>query len=185
MKLQPALDVSLEGKAVKFLKYVDFQDDGSADAFLGSFASSPDDSMTDFVQSFIVLLSSRSQAIATAAMKMLESLIWRCSTAVHYTLVKTDLIPQLINTLHPLSLSFDEAVDIHVPLMSNIRQSVWLATPNGLTQLGIEDENEQQAAYETVLKQVVVPLEKYVHIINQQWISFFTCPSFSRFQVIS
>ncbi|KAK2945541.1 hypothetical protein BLNAU_19539 [Blattamonas nauphoetae] len=162
MKLNSTLDVSLETKAVEFLESVNPDDDESADAFLSSFASFCDDSETDFVQCISVLISSASQVITTAAMKMLDSLIDWCSDKVHLPLVKADLIPQLILLLNPLSLSFAEAVDIHACLISIISDSIWLSTPHGLTQLGIEDYDEQQAVHETVLQQVLVPSEKYI-----------------------
>ncbi|KAK2955939.1 hypothetical protein BLNAU_9099 [Blattamonas nauphoetae] len=95
-------------------------------------------------------------------MEMLVFLIHFSSALVRLALVKAGLIPQLMTTLNPLSLSFDEAVDIHTDLMSNIIGTVWLATPDGLTRLEIEDRNEQQAIHETVLKQIVVPSEKYI-----------------------
>ncbi|KAK2954265.1 hypothetical protein BLNAU_10764 [Blattamonas nauphoetae] len=160
--LQPALDASLEGKAVRFLESVGSHTRTSADAFLGSFGQTTNLSSTNFMQSIVVLVSATSQTIITAAMNILVTLIEWCSVKVRLALVKADLIPQLVSSLNPQSLSFAEAVDIHVPLMSNIRQSVWLATPDGLTQLGIEDGDEQQAVHETVLKQVMVPSEKYL-----------------------
>ncbi|KAK2946902.1 hypothetical protein BLNAU_18201 [Blattamonas nauphoetae] len=83
MKLNSTLDVSLETKAVEFLESVNPDDDESADAFLSSFASFCDDSETDFVQCISVLISSASQVITTAAMKMLDSLIDWCSDKVH------------------------------------------------------------------------------------------------------
>ncbi|KAK2952944.1 hypothetical protein BLNAU_12120 [Blattamonas nauphoetae] len=110
----------------------------------------------------MILLSTPSQVVTAAAMKRLDSLIFKISAEVLLALVKADLIPQLINTLNPQSLSFDEAVDIHTDLMSSTMSSLWLATPDGLTELGIEDGNEQQAVRETVLKQVIVPSEKYI-----------------------
>ncbi|KAK2954518.1 hypothetical protein BLNAU_10538 [Blattamonas nauphoetae] len=51
----------------------------SADAFLGEFASNSDESSTNFVQFIVVLVSSASQIISTATMKMLENLISWCS----------------------------------------------------------------------------------------------------------
>ncbi|KAK2942016.1 hypothetical protein BLNAU_23055 [Blattamonas nauphoetae] len=95
-------------------------------------------------------------------MKILEHLFVWCSPHVRITLVKTDLIPQIIVTLNPLSLSFSEALDIHTNLMSIITKSVWLATPFGLRDLGITDRNEQQSVHETVLTQVLVPSEQYI-----------------------
>ncbi|KAK2942011.1 hypothetical protein BLNAU_23076 [Blattamonas nauphoetae] len=90
-----------------------------------------------------------SLVITAATMKMLYSLIASCSAKVHLTLVKADLIAQLINTLNLLSLSFSEAVDIHINIMKSIPRSLLLATPSGLENLEITDHDEQQAVYET------------------------------------
>ncbi|KAK2954271.1 hypothetical protein BLNAU_10770 [Blattamonas nauphoetae] len=162
MKLQPALDEALEAKAVKFLKYVKPKNQESADAFLVSLEQTIDKSSTDLIQSMVVVLSSASQNITTAAMKMIRNLINLCSPAVRLALVKAALIPQVINTLNSLSLSFAEAVDIHIRLMIIINQSLWLATPDGLSKLEIEDDIEQQVIHETVLKQVIAPSEQYI-----------------------
>ncbi|KAK2950721.1 hypothetical protein BLNAU_14392 [Blattamonas nauphoetae] len=147
VKLQSTLDDTLEGKAVNFLQRMDLDERELADAFLVSLGQTINES---------------SRAITTATMKMLQSLIANCSRKVRLALVKADLIPQLITTLNPQSLSFTEALDIHTYLMINITNSLGLATPNGLGQLGIEDDNEQEAVHETVLQQVVTPSEKYI-----------------------
>ncbi|KAK2955268.1 hypothetical protein BLNAU_9820 [Blattamonas nauphoetae] len=139
VKLQPSFDVSLEAKAVKFLESVDLDDEESADAFLGT-----------------------SQVITTATMKILARLILRCSLQTQLSLLKADLIPQLIETLNPHSLSPVKAVDIHSCLLSSISNSLWLATPYSLRLLRIEDHDEQQDVYETIFKQVLAPLDKYI-----------------------
>ncbi|KAK2950142.1 hypothetical protein BLNAU_14944 [Blattamonas nauphoetae] len=95
-------------------------------------------------------------------MEMVDSLITNYSLRVRLALVKADLIPQIISTLNPQSLSFAEAVDIHKYLMKSMRNFVWLATRIGLSQLKIEDGNEQQAVRETVFQQVLFPSEKYL-----------------------
>ncbi|KAK2947370.1 hypothetical protein BLNAU_17690 [Blattamonas nauphoetae] len=61
------------------------------------------------LDSVMILVSSASQDIIAAAMKMLSGLILWCSTKMKHTLLKADLIPQLINTLNPLSLSLSES----------------------------------------------------------------------------
>ncbi|KAK2960168.1 hypothetical protein BLNAU_4721 [Blattamonas nauphoetae] len=162
MKFKPDLDDSLEGKAVQFLETVDPEDEKSAAAFLSNFASPSDDSTTNFIQSIVVLISATSQVITTATMKMLKCLFFWSSAEVQLALVKANLIPQIINNLSPQSLSFAETVDIHINLMEIIQITLWLATPFGLTQLGFEDGDEQQAVHETVLTQVVAPSEKYI-----------------------
>ncbi|KAK2948699.1 hypothetical protein BLNAU_16337 [Blattamonas nauphoetae] len=162
LKFQPALDASLEAKAVKLLESVDPDRRKSANEFLRSFGPTADDSLTEFVQSIVVLISSAAQVITTATMKMLHSLMEWISTSVQFTLVQAGLVPQLINTLNPQSLSFSEAVDIHACLMTSILRSLWLATPESLEQLGIEDEDEQQIVHETFLKQIVAASEPYV-----------------------
>ncbi|KAK2954000.1 hypothetical protein BLNAU_11102 [Blattamonas nauphoetae] len=125
LRLQPALDDTLEVKAVILLEYVDPRTQTSTDAFVRSLASSSDDS---------------------------------------------DLIPHLIKSLNPQSLSFVDAVDIHTNLMNVVRFSLWLAAPSGLEDLEIEDANEQQADHETILKQVLVPSENYIwHLCNNRF----------------
>ncbi|KAK2953282.1 hypothetical protein BLNAU_11745 [Blattamonas nauphoetae] len=63
------------------------------------------------------------------------------------------------------SLSFAEAVDIHVSLLQIIIYPLLLATPDGLKNLRNEDNYEQQAVHETVLQQVLVPSEN----TQQEW----------------
>ncbi|KAK2942370.1 hypothetical protein BLNAU_22713 [Blattamonas nauphoetae] len=162
MKLQPALDDSLKRKAVEILVCIDHQSLFSADIFLTNFGHITDESLTKFVQSMVVLISSPNQSIITAAMKMLNSLMVNCLERIRLALVKADIIPQLINTLNPLTLSFAEGVDIHINLIKSITNALWLATPDGLASLEIEDHDGQQAVHETVLKQVLSPLEKYI-----------------------
>ncbi|KAK2943374.1 hypothetical protein BLNAU_21684 [Blattamonas nauphoetae] len=159
---QSALDVSLEAKAVEFLQSVNPQIQKTADAFLSSLASLSRDSSTNFIQCIVVLISSDSQSITTAAMEMLESLIEKCSSKGRLALVKAGLIPQLVKTLNPMSLSFDKAVDTHIYLLEIIAYSLSLATPDGLTYLGIEAHKEQQAVHETVLTQILAPSERYI-----------------------
>ncbi|KAK2948588.1 hypothetical protein BLNAU_16487 [Blattamonas nauphoetae] len=95
-------------------------------------------------------------------MEILISLYGWCSPKVRLTLVHADLVPQLIMTLNPLSLSFTEAADIHEYLMNSIVLSFKQITPYGLAKLGIKDRNEQQAVHKTVFTQVLVPSEKYI-----------------------
>ncbi|KAK2961558.1 hypothetical protein BLNAU_3356 [Blattamonas nauphoetae] len=162
LKPQPALDASLETKAVTLLKYVEPIYPEAADAFLGHFASSTDESLTNFIQSIVVLLSSASQAITTAAIEMVVCFVSNCPAQIRIPLVKADLIPQLIITLNPQSLSFTEAVDIHSSLMNIIHNSVWLATPNFFRYLKVKDHDEQQAVHKMVLQQVLAPSEQYI-----------------------
>ncbi|KAK2948866.1 hypothetical protein BLNAU_16209 [Blattamonas nauphoetae] len=162
VKVYPALNDSLEAKAVEFLESVVPDDEEPMDSFLRSLGSNADESVTCFVQSIVVLLSSPSQIITAATIKMLDFLIYQCSAGVRYPLVQADLIPLLINILNPQSLSFVETKQIHINLMKTIRWFVWLSTPSSLKQLGVQDINEQQAVRETILQQVLIPSEKYI-----------------------
>ncbi|KAK2948891.1 hypothetical protein BLNAU_16234 [Blattamonas nauphoetae] len=162
LKLKAVLDDYLEENTVEFLQSVNPRSQKSAHTFLNNFARTDDDSLADFVQSIVVLISSTSQTITTAAMKMLCNLIWKCSTNYRLKFVKADLIPQLINILDPQSLSFAEAEDIHIYLISTITCCIRLTTSDGLAEIGINGFHEQQAVHETVFTQVVVPSEKYI-----------------------
>ncbi|KAK2946546.1 hypothetical protein BLNAU_18522 [Blattamonas nauphoetae] len=55
-----------------------------------------------------------------------------------------------------------EKANIHICLTRIIIDSFWLATPNCLQQLEIEDPPDQQAVHETVLTQVIIPSEQYI-----------------------
>ncbi|KAK2957504.1 hypothetical protein BLNAU_7403 [Blattamonas nauphoetae] len=162
LKLQPSLDDYLVARAMKLLDYVVPSDRQSADTFIGAFGPITDDSSPDFVHSIGMFFSSTNQVITATAMKMLHRLILYWSSKVHYTLVKVGLITQIINTLKQLSLSFTEAEDFHSNLIYTIYRSLRFTTPFFLRQLKIKDRNGQQAVYETILKQVLIPSERYI-----------------------
>ncbi|KAK2948727.1 hypothetical protein BLNAU_16365 [Blattamonas nauphoetae] len=163
VKLQPALDDPLEAKAVKFLETVVPNDQSLAEAFLNNPASSSDESLTEFIQSVLVLVSSPYQSIINAAVVIFTSQNRFCFPPDRLALIKADLIPQLLIILDPQSVSYAGMLDIHTCLILNISESVWLATPSGLKHLGIEDHDEQQPIHETVLKQVLIPSEQYIY----------------------
>ncbi|KAK2944933.1 hypothetical protein BLNAU_20109 [Blattamonas nauphoetae] len=162
LRLQPAFDDTLEAKAVKLLESVSPRTRSSADDFLDNIASLCDDSSADFVESIVVLISSTSQIITTAALKMLDNLIQCCSAKSFLALVNADLIAQLITALNPLSLSFAEAFNIHTCLIVIISRTVLLTTLYGLYQLKHKDRNKDKAVHETVLTQVLSPSERYI-----------------------
>ncbi|KAK2956333.1 hypothetical protein BLNAU_8700 [Blattamonas nauphoetae] len=155
---------------VKFLRSLEVLDEELADAFLNNFASISDEPLADYVQCVGVLIASPNRAITTAALKMLRNQMAMCSTTVLLMLVTADLLPQLMNTLNPQSLSFAEAVDIHSDLLIIIPYSYWLSSPRGLASLEIEDHTDQQAVHETVLQQVLAPSEQYIrHLCTNRY----------------
>ncbi|KAK2953257.1 hypothetical protein BLNAU_11720 [Blattamonas nauphoetae] len=162
LKLQPALDDSLEAKAVQFFQSMYPLNEDCGDIVLRTLASFADESLRDFVQSIVVIVSSANHVVTRTAMKLLRDLILNSSAQVNLTLIKADLIPQLIVTLNPQSLSLAEAEDIHTGVISSISSSFWIATPYGLADLTFEGDDEQQAVFKTVLTQVVAPSEKYI-----------------------
>ncbi|KAK2957541.1 hypothetical protein BLNAU_7440 [Blattamonas nauphoetae] len=162
VKLQSVLDDSLEAKALKILEYVSQLNYSSAEAFLGAFGPTTDESLRSFTQCIGVFISSASHFITTATMEMIKTLIDWCSPKVQLSLVKADLITRLINALNPLSLSFAETEDIHVNLMKITIRSLWLATPYGLYRLKVQNQNEPQAVHESVFQQVVAPSGQYI-----------------------
>ncbi|KAK2959934.1 hypothetical protein BLNAU_5131 [Blattamonas nauphoetae] len=173
LKLQPALDVSLETKAVTFLESMSLSDEESAVDLLSAHVSHSDGSLTDFVQSIVTLISSPNRGITKPTLGMLNVLICKCSAESLLALVKADLIGQIIAPLNPLSLSLTDAVDIHTILSFCITNSVSLATQTVLSQLKVSDENEQQAAHETVRHQVLTPLKQYLFLLCMNHFSIF------------
>ncbi|KAK2959936.1 hypothetical protein BLNAU_5133 [Blattamonas nauphoetae] len=162
LKLQPELDVSLEKKAAKFLESLTNKSRWFPDDLLIPYVSHSDGSLTDFVPSILVLLSSPNQVIKTASMKMLQTVVANCSAPLKLLLVKADVFDQLIVSLNPLLASSPDSKHIHSKLLSIIANSVWLITPISLSELEIKDPDEQQALRETVLKQVFIPSKQYI-----------------------
>ncbi|KAK2943320.1 hypothetical protein BLNAU_21745 [Blattamonas nauphoetae] len=162
LKSQDALDDSLEEKAVEFLESVTPDDEEFADLYVDGFASNSDKSLTIFLLSIMFLISSGSQVIKTATMKMLRYLPCNCTPEVRFPLVQADLIPQLINTLNPQDHSFEEAEDLHICLLSIMNATFGLTTPLGLDDLSVVDDIETEDVHEAVLKQALVPSEKYL-----------------------
>ncbi|KAK2955475.1 hypothetical protein BLNAU_9522 [Blattamonas nauphoetae] len=163
VKVQPAPDDSLKTKVVNFLESVDTDDEEAADTFLSRIASFSDQSMSDFVQSIVTLLSTSSEAIAAATMAMLHRLLQNCSDEILFALVKADLISQLIVTLDPQSVSLSDCEDMHTCLIDIITKSFRLAAPHSLATLRIEDGYERPFVYETIFQKVLSPSEKYVY----------------------
>ncbi|KAK2963541.1 putative superoxide dismutase, Fe-Mn family [Blattamonas nauphoetae] len=71
------------------------------------------------------------QDITTAAMEILDSLIFYCSTKIGLALVQA------------------ETEDNHVPFLNILRNSLRLATSNGPNQLALQDRDGQQFVHET------------------------------------
>ncbi|KAK2960959.1 hypothetical protein BLNAU_4046 [Blattamonas nauphoetae] len=67
-----------------------------------------------------------------------------------FSLIKAILMPQLILTLNPQSLSFDKAVDTHTGLVQIITDCFWHSTPSGLALHGIEGRDDQRTVREPI-----------------------------------
>ncbi|KAK2959589.1 hypothetical protein BLNAU_5367 [Blattamonas nauphoetae] len=184
VKSQPALDASLEAKAVEFLDSVCPWSTGSADALFNSIASLSDHNFTDIIQSFVVLISYPKQYIVSMSITLLDCLVSSCSAIHVLDLVEADLIPQLINTLNPLSLSLTEADNIHTGLHSILSFCMVLATKEGLFHLEIEDRDEQEAVSETVFKQVLAPSEHYIRHLCVNRISITSYVQWTEFMIL-
>ncbi|KAK2953983.1 hypothetical protein BLNAU_11085 [Blattamonas nauphoetae] len=97
LKFKPALDDSLEAKVVKLLKSAIPKSRASADDFLSRLGLATDESLTDIVQSIVVLISLPSQAIIKAAMELLScqspSMVATLSNSFAATLARLPLLP--------------------------------------------------------------------------------------------
>ncbi|KAK2952721.1 hypothetical protein BLNAU_12370 [Blattamonas nauphoetae] len=104
-------------------------------------------------------------SLEAKAVKFLESAVGMEAASTEakdcLDLVKSDVIPQLINTLNALSLSLTEAVDLHSGLIFTIFNALRLLTPDALENA---HDDELQAVLETVLQHVVAPSEKILQI---------------------
>ncbi|KAK2942903.1 hypothetical protein BLNAU_22162 [Blattamonas nauphoetae] len=113
VKLNPALDDTLEAKAVKFLESVKLYSQDS---------------------SMMVLLSSARQGIIAAAMTILETVMFWISPQVQLTLIKADLIPHLINTINPPPVCLARSSQVLAPS----EQYIWHLCVNRYSIVGGE-----------------------------------------------
>ncbi|KAK2957533.1 hypothetical protein BLNAU_7432 [Blattamonas nauphoetae] len=165
LKIQPALDVSLEAKAEKFLESLWSMDEEQVDTLLSCLGVSKYGSGFDLAKSIVVLLSSASKKITDWTVRIIKYLVNKSYLEKRYMLVTADLIPKLINTLNPRSCIFAEAVGIHSCLMHLITSSLHLTTPGGVLYLESEAGAEKQTIQREVLWQVVKPSEQYIRYL--------------------
>ncbi|KAK2959479.1 hypothetical protein BLNAU_5528 [Blattamonas nauphoetae] len=150
-------------KAVTLLERIQYSNPLEADQFiLGLVPSSPDESVKEFVKSIIALISVHRQGLIITTLKLLTCFIGNCPITIRLMLIEADLIPHLLTSLTPLSLSIADHIDVHTNLLTILNYSIWLSTVDGLDSLKIRNSHEQQTLHETVLKQVIVPSEGYI-----------------------
>ncbi|KAK2960848.1 hypothetical protein BLNAU_4245 [Blattamonas nauphoetae] len=127
--------------------------------------SSPDEALTEFIASIAVLLSFSNQGIITATISMLTGCTDSCSQSFVLKLIRAGLIPHIVASLNPQSLSFADSKFIHMNLILTINCSVRQSILSITNSLGIEDPIEAQAVHDTILQQVLVPSEDYIRHI--------------------
>ncbi|KAK2957621.1 hypothetical protein BLNAU_7520 [Blattamonas nauphoetae] len=162
LKIQPVLDDSLEAKAVDILKFVSPETEEEAEEYLDGLGETSEEYSTNFVQCIVVLVSSPSQIITEASMRMIDNLIEFCSAEVRLALVQAELLPQLITTLNPQSHPLQKPLISSLIFLSCVAASLRLSSPDCLEELEIEDVDEQQAVHKTVLTKVLAPSEQYI-----------------------
>ncbi|KAK2946740.1 hypothetical protein BLNAU_18336 [Blattamonas nauphoetae] len=124
--------------------------------------SASDRTMLTFVKSILILVSSPNRVVTLSTLEMLRILILHYSIQKCLLLVTTNLIPQLMPILRPLSFSLIDADDIHVSLIDILIGSIRPAMLIELTRLKLSKYHEQQPLRETVFNQALVPSEDYL-----------------------
>ncbi|KAK2948118.1 hypothetical protein BLNAU_16918 [Blattamonas nauphoetae] len=123
--------------------------------------------VSEFIDSLVPLLSSSSRRIVPTTMDLFETVISCISKTSHLNVIAADFIPQLIVSLSPHSLPFEEADKIHINLLLIIFRSLWLSTRRGLKDLHITDPNEQKAIHETIHDHELVPSRSYLEHLSR------------------
>ncbi|KAK2951366.1 hypothetical protein BLNAU_13745 [Blattamonas nauphoetae] len=127
-KFLSSLDITLGEKAARFLESVSRRDTASPDVFLNDPGLSADESSRQFMESIMTLIASANRRLSTAAMRVLQTVIYKLSPKPRLTFVQADTIPQLLAILNPTSLSFVQTVGIHAGILSIIESSLYLSS---------------------------------------------------------
>ncbi|KAK2940295.1 putative serpin family protein [Blattamonas nauphoetae] len=171
VKHDNALDSASEEKIVQFLGHImTLSTEEMEKLIVALVPSSSEESTQKFVNSIVVFVSSANQRITKEAMRIVNELLENSSPKFCLNLVKADLVPHLIASLHPQSLSLADAEDIHTFLMEAIAAGLWLGTPDGLLQLEIEHPSDRDTVHEIVLKHIIAISEPYLlHLCTQRF----------------
>ncbi|KAK2962043.1 hypothetical protein BLNAU_3099 [Blattamonas nauphoetae] len=156
-----SLEGPLEGNAELFLNQLLPSPPGTVSQFLVDLESSSNESVIDYMEALVVLLSLPNQRIIKSSLEILKTMIRFMSAPTRLRLVTANLIPQIITNLSPLSLPFTESQMILCHLRNIIGSFVSLASMDCVAELKVSDRAEQQAVHEAVLKQVLVASEEY------------------------
>ncbi|KAK2944170.1 hypothetical protein BLNAU_20917 [Blattamonas nauphoetae] len=154
---------SLEEKAERFLFQLHWCCEGETNYKVLLFnPPSSNRPWSVFVESIAVLISSSKQKIVESTMDLLSFMIQRGLPDTNLAIAESNLIPQLMLTLHPLSLSFTEE-KIHVYLITILSKLLYFFTPVGHRSLDLYDPEYRPVHRDALLTRLLFPLEEYLH----------------------
>ncbi|KAK2943245.1 hypothetical protein BLNAU_21817 [Blattamonas nauphoetae] len=134
----------------------------SDDFIRGLVPSSHAESAKEFVTSMVVLTSSANQIPVPETLDLLIDLIMSSSSNVHLSLINLNLVPQLLSSLNPQSLSFEDAPDVVLFVASLLSQLLQISSPHSLIKLEIENNWDRSALHDTTLAHLLVPSEGFI-----------------------
>ncbi|KAK2955024.1 hypothetical protein BLNAU_9955 [Blattamonas nauphoetae] len=155
-------DDDLTNKAVLFLYEFRNAREEPGDSFFDLDKYASHETVKDFVHSVGMLLSAPNQRIVEATMEFLHRMIIIRSKHFLLKLVKADLIPHLLASLNPVSLSFEYAEDVHIHLVSIIGLALLLLHPNDSKQIDVINATDKHNLQETILARVLLPPASYI-----------------------
>ncbi|KAK2947829.1 hypothetical protein BLNAU_17249 [Blattamonas nauphoetae] len=160
VKIGYHIDDTLMEKATFLLEEIASKYDPDADEYTFHLVPDKDDSVNSFVESIVILASSRFEKIVKSTLTLVTEFLPFWSLHVRVQVLQAGLIPRLVTALNQQAYAFTEN-NISFFMLDVITSSLWLSTLTRIGDLASKPPSEQLFVHETVFKHVLLPLTQY------------------------
>ncbi|KAK2959581.1 hypothetical protein BLNAU_5359 [Blattamonas nauphoetae] len=162
-------------------------DSAAADRIVTELVPSTDGTLSGFVDSACILVSSPHSKIVNAALSFLERSFWTSSPHNRVRLIQKDFFSRILAIIQPQHLPLSENEDVFHSLNRILSSSIDLARPSTLKALKLDDPSARQNHLEFVFQQVIQQHSSYISFLcqNRHLVSTNLYPSWMDGVVVS
>ncbi|KAK2941973.1 hypothetical protein BLNAU_23126 [Blattamonas nauphoetae] len=162
-------------------------DSQTADQIVTELVPSADGTLTGFVDSACILVSSPHSKIVVAALCFLAESFWSSSPHNRVRLIQNDFFSRILAIIQPQHLPLSGNEDVFHSLNRILSSSIDLARPSTLKALKLGDPSARQNHLEFIFQRVIQQHSPYLSFLcqNQQLVSTNLYPSWMDVVVVS
>ncbi|KAK2957797.1 hypothetical protein BLNAU_7231 [Blattamonas nauphoetae] len=180
-------DKALQDRAARLLKSLKLNSEDEPDAATkldNDLVFSSTESPSEFLDGIHTLLSSSHSTVVAAALSSLFELSFNAYPALPLHYIESDLVPNLLRTVQPHTISISEDEAMIDSLVGIISHFVYLTLPWSLSDTGVTAAVDAFNRREIIFQKVVLPSSQFVtfliskrHVINGDLLSQFVVSS--------